>query len=650
MAPTPGRPGAAASLVGRTLGAYRLTGIVGEGGMGRVYLGEHEVIGRKVAIKVLSAEVAGDADVVARFFTEARAVNDIRHPNIVEVTDFGTFEKQPFIVMEYLEGETLADRLTRVGCLTEAGAVRIVAQVASALGAAHERGLVHRDLKPANILLRAHPDYPDFVKVLDFGIAKLVGGAPGAPHQTQVGAVIGTPAYMSPEQCVGDRNLDHRSDVYSLGVVLYLMVTGRLPFEGDSLGRLIVCHVGEAPPPPASVRPGLSAAMNALILRALEKKPERRFATMRELRQQLAALGEGGAMQVTPPPMLLPPHAPETMAATLVSGAGAPRARPGGNDCGSAGAVGLKPIAGGLGPSEGPKSSVTKESTGERQLGERFVELGRSHLRAGQWSFAPLSVRLARCLEATENPSFSFASVATLVATEPRLASHVITTANTPPFASHTPATTLEQAIGRVGAKGLRAAVVEFALRPLLELRDRVFEETFRRPWPRALAVAIVCQRLCQQAGQDELAGNAYLAGLLHDAGRPLASTKLFEMERQVRAASGRRVLATQTWLEGVEALHRGVGAALARHLRLPEVVAEAVGHADAFDAAAGFSVRNALRLAAALADSNGFPARRGDEAHAVATIEEGRRVLGADVALVARAVQGLKERVTRRA
>jgi serine/threonine-protein kinase len=174
--------------------------------------------------------------------------------------------------------------------------------VAAAAGAAHAQGLVHRDLKPANIFLRQHADYPDFVKVLDFGIAKLVGGDPDVvSYHTQQGAMLGTPAYMSPEQCLGEASLDHRSDIYSLGVVLYAMITGRLPFEGP-VGRLILGHVHEAPKPPSILNPGVSGVMNAIVLRALEKKPEDRFASMREVRDALSGdrlqrhrLGAGGA-------------------------------------------------------------------------------------------------------------------------------------------------------------------------------------------------------------------------------------------------------------------------------------------------------------------------------------------------------------------
>ena len=275
------------SLVGATLGNYRLTGLLGVGGMGMVYLGEHVLIGRKVAVKVLDQEVARNRDVVSRFFAEARAVNAIGHPNIVEVTDLGTHEGAPFIVMEYLQGETMEARLARRGKLTQEECVGIARQVASALGAAHERGLVHRDVKPANIMLRDHPDYPDFVKVLDFGVAKLMGSVPRGAHETLVGTLLGTPAFMSPEQCLSDGNLDHRSDVYSLGVILFLALSGRLPFPDEAVGKLILAHVNDPAPRLSDLEPSISATMCAIVDRALAKKPEARFQSMRELRQEL---------------------------------------------------------------------------------------------------------------------------------------------------------------------------------------------------------------------------------------------------------------------------------------------------------------------------------------------------------------------------
>ena len=218
--------GSRSELIGQSVGSYVITSLLGEGGMGKVYLARHSLIGRKAAVKILNPEISSDEESVSRFFTEARLVNDIRHPNIVEITDFGQFSNYYCIVMELLEGETLAARLKRTRTLDEATAVRIFRQVSSALGAAHEQGMVHRDVKPENIFLRNHPDYPDFVKVLDFGIAKLMGGNSAVGHHTKTGTVIGTPAYMSPEQCLGEASLDLRSDIYSLSVVLYEALTG----------------------------------------------------------------------------------------------------------------------------------------------------------------------------------------------------------------------------------------------------------------------------------------------------------------------------------------------------------------------------------------------------------------------------------------
>jgi serine/threonine-protein kinase len=279
--------GTGSNLVGVTLGSYKVGSLLGQGGMGSVYLAEHQLIGRQVAIKVLDPQVAGHPDIVSRFFVEARAVNEIRHPNIVEVTDLGLHGGQPYIVMEYLRGETLESRLAR-GRLSEVETVRIARQVASALGAAHERGMVHRDLKPANIMLTDHPDYPDFVKVLDFGIAKLLGAAQTpAGHHTEVGTLLGTPAFMSPEQCLGDMQLDHRSDIYSLGVILFLMLAGRLPFEDEAIGRLILAHVHQPAPPLSLVAPHVSPVLTNLVARTLAKNPADRFPTMHALRTAL---------------------------------------------------------------------------------------------------------------------------------------------------------------------------------------------------------------------------------------------------------------------------------------------------------------------------------------------------------------------------
>ena len=276
-------------MLGERVGNYVITHKLGEGGMGEVYRAEHPQIGKKVALKVLHPELASNRDIVARFFHEAKAVNDIGHPNIVDIVDFGSVatERGPlvYLVMELLAGTTLTALLAGER-LDERRAVHVARQIADALAASHERGIVHRDLKPDNVMLVAQGRERDFVKLLDFGIAKVTAGA---STKTRTGMVMGTPAYMSPEQCAGRGEIDHRTDVYALGIVLYQMLTGCVPFSGTGYGEILVRQMTAAPAPPSTLRPTVSPQLEAVVLKALQKRPEDRFQTMREL---AAALGE----------------------------------------------------------------------------------------------------------------------------------------------------------------------------------------------------------------------------------------------------------------------------------------------------------------------------------------------------------------------
>src|ERR1041385_6379202 len=224
-------------IIGQTIGNYLVTQKLGEGGMGSVYLAEHPTIGKKVALKVLHPEFSSNQEVAARFFNEAKAVNDIGHPNIVDILDFGIIETQSrrdrlvhFIVV-YLVGPTLSALIRNESPLPPERALSIALQVADALAASHKCGIVHRDLKPDNIILSQRGRERDFVKLLDFGIAKLTGGSAVGSHRTRTGIVMGTPAYMSPEQCEGRDSVDKRTDVYALGIVIYEMLVGRVPFS-----------------------------------------------------------------------------------------------------------------------------------------------------------------------------------------------------------------------------------------------------------------------------------------------------------------------------------------------------------------------------------------------------------------------------------
>lgn len=255
---------------GSLLGPYRIVRKVGEGGMGTVYEALHETIERRVAIKVLHAEFAREPDIASRFVNEARAVNRVNHPGVVSVFDFShPANGQPYIVMEFLEGERMSERMERCGgLLPMREAVRLGEQLASALAAAHEKGIIHRDLKPDNVMLVRSQDAAqgERAKLLDFGLAKLID-RPG----TKSGVIMGTPQYMSPEQCRDAKLVSDRSDVYSLGVLLFECLAGRLPLLAESAGELIAMHLHTPPPPLIQVAPDVPARLASFVDRMLSK-------------------------------------------------------------------------------------------------------------------------------------------------------------------------------------------------------------------------------------------------------------------------------------------------------------------------------------------------------------------------------------------
>jgi serine/threonine protein kinase len=285
-----------AVLIGQRFGNYRALSLLGEGGMGAVYLAEHPDIGRKVAVKVLRSEFSRDEQLLGRFLNEARAANAIRHPNIIEILDSGTTaEGMPYLVMELLEGEVLAGRMRRLGRLPVPVALEFAYQTASAVGAAHRKGIVHRDLKPDNLFIvpDEHDPARERVKVLDFGIAKLQMRSPGDSVKTRTGTLMGTPVYMSPEQAMGTKEVDHRSDIYSLGVILFEMVCGKPPFFSEGFGELVHLHLNVQPPAPRSLVPALPASIEALILKTLAKKPDDRYQSMKDLQEAIKHVSAG---------------------------------------------------------------------------------------------------------------------------------------------------------------------------------------------------------------------------------------------------------------------------------------------------------------------------------------------------------------------
>jgi serine/threonine protein kinase len=289
----------------RAFGDYVVDRELGRGGMGVVYAATHAALGKRVAVKVLLADVSRDAELLERFQNEARAASAIEHPSIVEIHTVGHEGDAVYIVMELLQGESLAARLRSRGAMSVGDAIGLARQCANALDAAHRVGIVHRDLKPDNVFLV--PDIEvaggERVKLLDFGIAKLVGAETSSSvARTVTGAILGTPHYMSPEQCEGAREVDARSDLYSLGCMLFQMVTGRLPFISAGIGGLIGMHLHVAPPTLRSIRPDVPPALDELIGRLLAKSPEERIQSAGEVAAALKSISPRSSQATLPPP------------------------------------------------------------------------------------------------------------------------------------------------------------------------------------------------------------------------------------------------------------------------------------------------------------------------------------------------------------
>ncbi len=299
-----GQPDANDPLIGQSIGSYVVQRQLGEGGMGAVYELLHPGIGKRLALKLLHAEYAARPQIVQRFFDEARAVNVIGHPNIVDIIDFANLpDGRAYITMEFLEGDSLASYIRKRGAMPVSEAADIAHAIASALAAAHKSGIVHRDLKPENIHLVPRPDNPRYVKVLDFGIAKLSSDLHANPSSaTRSGVVMGTPTYMSPEQAMGrTREIDHRTDIYALGIIIYEMLTGEVPFQAESFGDLMLKHLQAQATPVRQLRPELGEGWTAVVDRALAKKREERFQSMDEMVAAIDAAAAGLTPAVAAP-------------------------------------------------------------------------------------------------------------------------------------------------------------------------------------------------------------------------------------------------------------------------------------------------------------------------------------------------------------
>lgn len=317
------------SLVGQTIGSFRITKVIGRGGMGTVYLGEHSVIGSRVAIKVLMERLASDENLVARFYAEARAVNLIGHENIVNIFDMNVVPPHRYyLVMEYLEGRPLNYLMTAP--IPATVGIPILLQVCDALQAAHDAGIVHRDLKPENIFIMKRGKQENFVKVLDFGLAKLLDTERADQH-TAAGLIVGTPEFMSPEQA-NSQPVDGRADIYGLGCIAWLMATARLPFPQRGLTDLLVAHRTQMPKPPHEITPSVPTRLSDVIMKAMAKDPAHRFQTAAEFGSALQGVldwitesSTAAAMADAPPKVSGKPEATASFTTSPATGPAQPR-------------------------------------------------------------------------------------------------------------------------------------------------------------------------------------------------------------------------------------------------------------------------------------------------------------------------------------
>jgi hypothetical protein len=341
--------------LGTLVDRYRLLDLLGEGGMGTVYKAEHTLIGRPVALKLLRAGLSDSTEAIERFFREARAANEVQNEHIVQVTDFGQLDDGAnFLVMELLSGRSLRDLLNAEAPLSPPRAARLVAQMADGLAAAHAKNVIHRDLKPANIQLVQRDTDPEYVKLLDFGIAKI---AEQGANLTKTGAILGTPAYMSPEQA-SSRPVDQRTDIYALGVILYEILVGQPPFTGNNPAQVLVAHLSTPVPTPREHRPDLPEALEALVLSCLEKDPDNRPQSMEVLARQLRAWMKEAGHEGFIPTIVMPAATSATIpAAQPVKGFS-------GDGLAAAGDAASQPTLPATAVHEGAPSAVLSPATG----------------------------------------------------------------------------------------------------------------------------------------------------------------------------------------------------------------------------------------------------------------------------------------------
>lgn len=579
-------------LRGKTLGRYRLITELGSGGMGTVYYAEHVGIGRRAAIKVLDPVLAADRSLVERFFTEARAVNALRHPHIVDVEDLSHEGDLYYLVMELLEGETLGARLERMKRLTLEQLLAIVRPVASALTAAHQRGMVHRDLKPENIFIARDALGKECVKLLDFGIVKLTDSpADGASTGTQAGMLLGTPAYMSPEQCAGFMALDARSDIYSLGVLAYEALGGRLPFVRNNLLGLLSAHQCDTPLPLMRIEGSVPEGVSQVVMRALSKLPEERQKTASAFAEALEQAAK-----------------PEAPVATQI---------------------------------------VEKRKVQTKNVGGKLSEIIGDRIQKGTLVIPSMPEACMHCMELLRKPRVRMSEVAERVRRDPLLATRVLTVASSSAQGSRERIVDVEVALVRLGTQATQTVIIDMAARQVFVSRDPSLRARLRTIWERSVAISVAAGGIIDVIGGPIGRGTAQTGGLVAEVGHPILAALLLDVERAAGAASSEGSWVTDEVFAGVVAEHgAAVGARVADEWNLdPELVAAITDRERWDEERRGASLKNVVRLAADLAAMAGYCAP-GQVSPELSIVGEGRKILGLDPDDEERLVHGLPKLV----
>ena len=583
-------------MIGKLVGGYRVVTERGRGPTGTVFYAEHPTIGRRAAIKVIAPELSDEAR-LDQFLTHLKVTSGIRHPNIVDVLDIGRIANPDaaatngpaeltFVVMEMLEGESLDERFDRMETVEVGVAVRLLVQIASALSAAHDRGLVHAALKPSNVFITNSVDYPDFVKLLDFGATIL------RPQPDE-----SLDPYRAPELLLGAPP-SAASDLYAVGVLAYEMLAGAPPFgpaRGITRRAVDATAVPSRPALPAMPlaerRPGIGRALSDVIACAMAPDAADRWPDVRELRRAVERA-------------VSPVAAPNAAATSL------PRPAPPATD-----------------------AEVRRvERVQARKVGKALSTIILRRMNENRLQLPTMPLVALKALDVLRDPNATFADVARVLEPDPVIAARVLRVVNSAAYSRRDPVTTLERAVSQIGIKPMRILLVELAACQVFTSKSAGIRQTFKQIWEHCLAVGLLSRDLAIRLASGVDSDLAYLAGLLHDIGKPVVAGLLTET----------------LWKKTVAEAHRGVGAAIAATWQLPVEISRAITDCDAYDQDAGPNAcANLVRFANALTKREGIYVGDvgGDEI--VAAILQGRSVLGVDEATEATLIATLRERTS---